>query len=334
MQWQPGHKLKNRPYEIEQVLGKGGFGITYKVLEPRTNKRFSLKTLNYECQQQPDFEQLQQKFINETIALASCRHSNIVRVYPQMFQERGLWCMVMEYIEGQDLNSYVATNGRFSETDAIELITKVGNAVSYVHQQGLLHRDIKPANILLRKSDLAPILIDFGLAREYTSGTIRSMSNVVTECFAPIEQYENRGDFGAWTDVYALAATLYYLVTKEFPIPSRFRVHAPLPSPQQHNPKISDELNRAIIKGMELQPGDRPRSVENWVDLLIQSKAISVNKQSPLEINKSRKKAMKAITYKSNFRLTNKIKKLLFGFILPLITALLIGKDSGIKLRN
>ncbi|MDJ0592001.1 MAG: SUMF1/EgtB/PvdO family nonheme iron enzyme [Pleurocapsa sp. MO_226.B13] len=255
-------------FVVDKILGSGGFGVTYKVKDTGLNKFFAVKTLNELAKNRLDFQQLQIKFINEAIALASCRHPHIVSVYPKVFQEGELWCMVMDYIEGEDLACYLEDRGKFSEADAIELITKVGKALSYVHQQGFLHRDIKPANILLRKADLSPILIDFGLAREYTSGTIRSMTNARTECFAPIEQYQRNGNFGAWTDVYALAATLYVLVTDRLPIPSQFRVYAELPSPKQHNSNLSDRVNRAILKGMELEPQNRPQSVEEWLDLL------------------------------------------------------------------
>jgi formylglycine-generating enzyme required for sulfatase activity len=266
--WQAGTRLNNDKYIVNEILGSGGFGVTYKITETKTNRLFALKTLNFEAQNRPDFDQLQTKFINEAIALASCPHPNIVRVYPQVFQEKGLWCMVMEYIEGEDLGRYLETNGKFSEAKAIAIITKVGEALSSIHQKGFLHRDIKPGNILLRSSDLTPVLIDFGLAREFISEQSLSMTNAITESFAPIEQYQRHGNFGAWTDVYALAATLYTLVTKEVPFPSRFRTHAELPSPKQHNLELSDRINEAILKGMELEPGDRPQTVQAWLDLL------------------------------------------------------------------
>jgi formylglycine-generating enzyme required for sulfatase activity len=90
----------------------------------------------------------------------------------------------------------------------------------------------------------------------------------MTECFAPIEQYQRQGKFGAWTDVYALAATLYVLVTKEMPFPARFREHAELVPPQKHNSQLSDRLNKTILKGLELQPEDRPQTVKAWLEML------------------------------------------------------------------
>ena len=267
--WKAGKKLNNGKYIVNEILGSGGFGVTYKITEAKTNRLFALKTLNIEAQSRPNFAQLQTKFINEAIALASCPHPNIVRVYPQVFQQEGLWCMVMEYIEGEDLGRYIEQNGKFSEADAIAIIRKVGEALSSIHQKGFLHRDIKPANIILRSSDSSPVLIDFGLAREFISEQSMSMTNSRTESFAPIEQYQRHGNFGAWTDVYALAATLYVLLTTRPPLPAKFRheTNYDLTPPKQYESEISDRINEAILKGMEIEPGDRPQSVKKWLEL-------------------------------------------------------------------
>ncbi len=284
--WQPGHKLNNGKFVVEKLLGSGGFGVTYLVKQTRNSKLFALKTLNELARNRADFQQLQAKFINEAIALASCRHPHIVQVYPQGFQEGKLWCMVMEYVEGKDLARYIDQNGILEEKKAVEIISEVSNALGFVHETGLIHRDIKPANILVRNSNLSPVLIDFGLAREYTAGTIRTMTNSMTECYAPIEQYQTKGNFGAWTDIYALAATLYVLVTKEMPLPARFRTHAELPSPKQYNPHLSDTIERAILKGMELAPENRPQSVDEWLELFqpTQNQNIFILDDSPVTL--------------------------------------------------
>ena len=266
--WQQGQALDNGKYVVENLLGAGGYGVTYKVKNTSNNKFFTIKTLNIQCHWNDSLEKLREKFINEIISVANCRHPNIVRVYSQVFSENEFPCMVMDYIEGKDLAELLETTGKFSELKAINLICKVGEALSYVHHQGFLHRDIKPANILLRKSDSSPVLIDFGLAREYDLKGLRSMTNAKTEGFAPIEQYERNGNFGAWTDVYALAATLYALVTAELPLPALYRTAAPLIPPQVHNPNLSDRINEAILQGMELKSENRPQSVELWLNLL------------------------------------------------------------------
>ena len=269
--WQKGKHLKKGKYVVEDLLGSGGYGVTYKVKNTDTNNLLAIKTINNRLLQHPKIEQLKDKFINEIIALAKCDHPNIVRVYPQVFSENESLCMVMDYVEGKDLAEWLHTNGKFSELDAIEIITQVGAALAYVHERGFLHRDVKPANILLTQANLSPVLIDFGLAREYRAGSLRSMTNVGTGGFAPIEQCKpnnNYGNCGIWTDIYALAATLYVLVTGALPISSEYREHAALTTPKQHNPDISERTNKAILAGMALEPENRPQSVEQWLKLL------------------------------------------------------------------
>jgi serine/threonine protein kinase len=114
-------------------------------------------------------------------------------------------------------------------------------------------------------------LIDFGLARQVTApGKLRTNSNSGTECYAPIELLEKRAELGAYTDVYSLAATLYVMLTGELPFPSQFRKqNIPLTPPKQFNSEISDRVNVAIMKGMELEPQNRPQSVQEWWDLLV-----------------------------------------------------------------
>ena len=265
--WQKGKHLNSGKYIVEELLGGGGYGVTYKIKNTSNNEIYALKTLNNKRQQQADSQQLQYQFINEIITLANCRHPNVVKVYSQTFSENEFPCMVMDYIEGKDLAQWLNTTGKFAELDAIDIVIQVGKALSYVHSRGFLHRDIKPANILLQAANLSPVLIDFGLAREYSTD-LRSMTNAKTECFAPIEQYDRNGNFGTWTDVYALAATLYVLVTGELPIPATYRKYAPLTSPKQLNANISDKVNKAILQGMELEPENRPQSVEQWLELL------------------------------------------------------------------
>lgn len=266
--WQQGKHLNDGKYIVEELLGGGGYGVTYRVKDTVSNKIYAIKTLNQQRQEQEESQQLKYQFINEIITLANCRHFNIVKVYSQAFSENEFPCMVMDYVEGEDLAKWLNTTGKFAEPDALDIIIQVGRALSYVHSRGFLHRDIKPANILLQRANLSPVLIDFGLAREYSVDSLGSMTNAKTECFAPIEQYRRNGNFGAWTDVYALAATLYVLVTRELPLPATYRRYASLVAPKQLNTNISDRLNKAILRGMELEPENRPQSVEQWLKLL------------------------------------------------------------------
>jgi eukaryotic-like serine/threonine-protein kinase len=270
--WTPNQTLKNGRFIVQKVLGGGGFGVTYSVLEPKTNKLFAIKTLNPINQSQGDFADKQEQFVNEALRLRGCQHPHIVKVY-EVIQEAGLWGMVMEYIQGDDLGIYVDKHGQLSEDEALRYINQVAEALEYVHQQGFLHRDVKPNNIILRdgkqKAQKEAVLIDFGLAREFTIGQTLSMTNSKTQGYAPIEQYERQGRFTAATDVYALAATLYSLLTAEVPFPANFRKQGiPLPPPKQFNSSISDHVNDAIIKGMALEAQDRPQTVREWLKLV------------------------------------------------------------------
>ncbi|MBD1938591.1 serine/threonine-protein kinase [Microcoleus sp. FACHB-68] len=267
--WTPGQKLQNGKYIIADIIGSGGFGITYRAKEQPAGRILALKTLNHLTQQKGNFAKLQEDFVNEALCLAKCSHPHIAQVY-RVFQEDELWCMAMEYIDGINLHEYQEDKGILPQHEALRIIRQMGEALTFVHERGFLHRDVKPANILLRRQNLDAVLIDFGLAREFTEGQIRIHTNSRTECFAPIEQYELKAERGAYTDVYALAATLYYVRTGKNPFPAEFRKEAniPLVSPKQYNPEIEDWENEAILEGMKLEAKDRPQTIKAWLELL------------------------------------------------------------------
>jgi serine/threonine protein kinase len=267
MAWKPGQKLQRGKYTVEQVLGQGGFGITYLVKNKQGNP-LVIKTLNDYLERQYDFATFQQDFLNEALRLAKFRHPHIVRV-DEVIQEGERWCIVMEYIDGKDLAHRVWTQGALPESEALRYIQQIGEALTLVHNNGLLHRDIKPLNIMVRKDRAEAVLIDFGIAREFTPNLTQTHTQSLSDGFAPIEQYDWRAKRGAYTDVYALAATLYALVTGEIPMPSPVRAYGTsLEPPKQLNPKISDRVNRAILNGMALKPEERPQSVQEWLVML------------------------------------------------------------------
>jgi eukaryotic-like serine/threonine-protein kinase len=271
MYWKPNQKLENGKYIIENVIGSGGFGITYKAKETASGKLIAIKTLNAKQHQKPDFDKRQQDFINEAMCLARFFHPHILQV-ERVFKEGDIWAVVMEYIDGENLHDYIfEIKGILSQQEAVKIIRQMGDALTYVHQRNFLHRDVKPLNILLRRTTLDAVLIDFGLAREFTEGIEKTHTNDLTQGFAPIEQYERRAERGSFTDVYALAATYYVMRTGKVPFPANFRKDAkiPLVPPKEYNSQISDKENQAILKGMELLPKDRPQTVGAWLELLM-----------------------------------------------------------------
>ncbi|WP_414575559.1 serine/threonine protein kinase [Anabaena sp. CCY 9402-a] len=267
MAWASGQHLQGGKYTIEHELGKGGFGITYRAKD-NYGRLVVIKTLNDQVQRRPDFAKFQQDFLNEAIKLAKCNHPHIVGI-DEVIQEGDLWCMVMEYIDGENLASRVENQGVLSEAEALRYIQQIGEALIVVHNNGLLHRDIKPQNIMLRSGKTEAVLIDFGIAREFSPNLTQTHTQMLSDGFAPIEQYDKRTKRGAYTDVYALAATLYSLLTGEIPTIAPLRaIGNVLTQPKNINPSISDKVNQAIIKGMEIKPESRPQSTKEWLSLL------------------------------------------------------------------
>ncbi|MCC3593546.1 serine/threonine-protein kinase [Microcoleus sp. PH2017_28_MFU_U_A] len=287
--WPDGQQLDDGKYIIEEYLGGGGFGETYRAQNRHEGRSVAIKTLNLFQQFQPDFAKTQNKFLKEAMSLAKCRHPHIVEVY-DIFREGDFNCMVMELIDGIDLATHLKENGRLSEQKALSMIQQLGDALTCVHKQNLTHRDVKPENIMLRKRGIEAVLIDFGLARQATlSGKLMTNSSRGTEHYAPIELAEQRPQLGAYTDVYSLAATLYNMLTDNKPIPSPGRkIIDPFIQPKQYDNKISDRVNAAIIKGMEFEPQNRPQSVQEWLDLLIPKPVVLPSpKVSPQPAQKS-----------------------------------------------
>jgi serine/threonine protein kinase len=267
MAWLSGQQLQDGEYTIEKELGEGGFGITYRARDNQGNY-VVIKTLNDAIQKRADFAKFQQDFLNEAIKLAKCSHPHIVQIY-EVIHENDLWCMVMEYIDGEDLGSLVENQGILSESEALRYIQQIGSALTVVHDNGLLHRDIKPQNIMLRSGKSEAVLIDFGIAREFSQNLTQTHTQMLADGFAPIEQYDKKAKRGAFTDVYALAATLYSVLTGELPTISPMRaIGTELAEAKKINSSISDKVNQAIIKGMELKPENRSQSINEWLSLL------------------------------------------------------------------
>jgi formylglycine-generating enzyme required for sulfatase activity/tRNA A-37 threonylcarbamoyl transferase component Bud32 len=269
--WQNNQEIKNGRFRIQKVLGAGGFGVTYLALEhifesavaTMRERQVVIKTLNHLQQNRDDFTEQQERFVNEAMILKGCQHPHIVQVY-ELIQEDGLWGMVMEYIEGEELAHYADESGQMPEEEALIYINQISKAITYCHEQGFLHRDIKPHNILLRQKTKQAVLIDFGLAVVNNNA---DTTNVTTAGYAPPEQYQI-GESGPYSDVYALAATCYHLLTAQVPIPANFRSYVDMPAPQHFNATVSDRVNEAILSGMAQKPTERPQTMAEFRRLL------------------------------------------------------------------
>lgn len=275
--WPPGKQLEDGKYTIVQKLSSGGFGITYLAQDNRSCDRVVVKTLSIEYIPPDRFERFRKDFLNEAVRLAKCCHHPHIVCIIELIEEEGWPCIVMDYIPGQDLETIVKQK-ILSPEEALRYIRQIGAALITVHQQGLLHRDIKPKNIIIRADRDEAVLIDFGIAREYNPNVERSLTAFMSGGYTPVEQIypnERENKAGFYTDVYGLSATLYYLVTGTNPEDAQSRVinlanHRSdiLVNPRTINPEISAELDRAICKGMEIYPANRPQTIQEWLDLL------------------------------------------------------------------
>ncbi|QIR37637.1 protein kinase [Tolypothrix sp. PCC 7910] len=271
MVWNPGQELFGSRYIIERKLGEGGIGITYLARNQQGEFRV-IKTIREQILNHPDWiphqNLLRQNFRDEALVLSLCRHRHIVQIENAFFEEN-FPCMAMEYIEGEDLGRRISQKGALPEAEALIYIRQISDALTLIHQRGLLHRDLKPSNIMMRAGKPEAVLIDFGLAQGFIPDVTHTLPGGLTHGFAPPEQYLPKARWGEYTDVYALAATLYSLLTGQLPAPVPARLqNTNLIPPKDLNSRISDKVNEAIIQGMELKYELRPRSVQEWLDLL------------------------------------------------------------------
>ncbi len=266
-------------YRIDSVLGRGGFGITYRVVDTRRNCYFALKELMPSemvarvggsgvvplgAAKQEEWNWARQRFVEEADMLSSFRHPAIVRVH-EVFEKHGTVYMLMDYVDGDSYDGYLKKIGRETDQEAVlRVLIPLLNGVEEVHAKGLIHRDIKPENILIDPKG-NPILIDFGSARSHLGGG-GGMTSIVTHGYSPIEQYQSEGNAGPWTDIYALGAVAYRAIRGERPLVSTERVledrYDRLEGKRLagFHPSFLREIDRALA----LHPKGRPQSVREW----------------------------------------------------------------------
>ncbi|NEO24698.1 AAA-like domain-containing protein [Moorena sp. SIO4A5] len=268
--WPPGYRLQKGKYTIEKKLGEGGLGITY-LARNKKGDRIVIKTILNHVLRQDNLLEFWKIFANEAIKLAqcSCGNPHLVRLYEEIIREGELPCLIMEYIEGETLSDLVKRQGVLSEEKALLYIQQIGSALWDIHQQGLLHRDVKPNNIMVGQDGSGAVLIDLGIATKFVPGVTQTHLCAVTPGYSPLEQYQWRAQLGPYTDVYALAATLYVLLTGNEPVPADERAEgAVLPPPNHLNSQISDRTSQSILNAMNLVASDRPQSIPEFLTLL------------------------------------------------------------------
>jgi serine/threonine protein kinase len=265
---------------VGRVLGQGGFGITYlggdirarrpvaiKEFFPHGSTRRGVTVHPFGGLTAADFASTRMKFLDEARILARFDHPAIVDVYGT-FAENNTAYMVMELLRGRTLGQIIEESGPMAEFDAVRHIVRAGEALEIVHAANLLHRDLKPDNLMLNDAGDV-VLIDFGTARTYAAGKTGRMTTMVTPGYAPLEQYGEHVRFGPFTDVYALGATLYHLLTGRMPPSATDRASGvDLDPPVQLNPDVSAAVSDAVMWAMKMRVADRPQRVDEFLGLL------------------------------------------------------------------
>lgn len=257
MSLQSGQILNNR-YRIVSLLGQGGFGAVYRAWDLNLQRPCAFKE-NLDTSPES-----QRQFFREATLLSNLTHPNLPRVTDHFSLPGQGQYLVMDYVEGEDLETKLAqAGGKLPESVVLPWIEQVGDALRYLHSQSppVIHRDIKPANIRITKEGRA-MLVDFGIAKTNDPSVKTTMgARAVTPGYSPPEQY-GQGTTDARSDVYALGATLYTALTGHEPPESVQRtIGTPLPAPRSLNPAISPVVEAAMLHALALTPTDRLPSV-------------------------------------------------------------------------
>lgn len=293
-------------YVVGRVLGQGGFGITYLGWDRHLESAVCIKeyfpnhAVSRDCtvstrvhchteQGAEAYRASKERFLREGKILAQFREiPEIVSIYG-FFEENDTVYIVMEYIKGMDLAHYVYhKGGRITADETFRILKPVMEALAQVHRAELVHRDIAPDNIMLHPRGGAKLL-DFGAARmvenaDVDRGLDRSTEAIVKHGFAPMEQYQTRGNLGPWTDVYAMCATVYYCLTGQIPPEATTRMMGEADFGWGDVPGLTQRQRLALEKGMAILPKERYASMDELLDGLFGSAPIAQTTPQPAPV--------------------------------------------------
>ncbi len=262
-----GQIINNR-FRIVKLLGQGGYGAVYRAWDLNLNGPCALKE-NTETTLEAE-----EQFAREASILANLQHSNLPRVRDHFILQGQGQYLVMDFIEGEDLQDrLLRTHTPLPEVQALEWIGQVADALIYLHEQNppVIHRDIKPANIVITPNDRA-MLVDFGISKIFAQGKKTALgARAVTPGYSPPEQY-GQASTDARTDIYALGATLYTLLTAQEPPDSLDRAPRDLLVPVRTiNPQVTLAVELAVVQAMALHADQRFQSVDQFKLALAQA---------------------------------------------------------------
>ena len=278
--------LLNGKYIVGKAIGEGGFGITYigkdvkldmlvaiKEYFPngyvnRSNTLSSALTYSIDTERKSVYEKGLRRFLTEARALGKFAGTEGIVDIRDFFEENNTAYIVMEYLDGQNLKTFLEYNGRLSDKDTIELLMPVMQALQKIHKVGLIHRDISPDNIMLMEGKIK--LLDFGAVRDVSGSGNKSMTVTLKHGYAPEEQYREHGAQGAWTDVYALCATMYKCITGIIPEDAMERiVKDEVLWPTEMGVEIHYDFEKVLMKGMSVFAKDRYQNMDDFINAIM-----------------------------------------------------------------
>ncbi|NCC42271.1 MAG: serine/threonine protein kinase [Clostridia bacterium] len=269
-------------YEIQEVLGEGGFGITYAGLNRRVNVKVAIKEFFWkdyvtrDCrdtdqirlkreEDRERFEKEKDKFLKEARIVGDFINEPGVVDVTDYFEANGTGYIVMGYLDGTTLKDCLKKQTRFEAEEIFRTMIPLMETLGKIHDCEVIHRDISPDNIMLMKDGTLK-LIDFGAARDYSASMERSYSVVLKGGYTPREQYDSKGKQGPWTDIYALCATIYHCITGVTPDDSLQRIlHDELKSPSELGIQIEAKYEKIIMKGLSLSVEGRYQKMSELI---------------------------------------------------------------------
>ena len=280
----PETLLHNGAYRIENHLGRGGFGLTYRALDIQNERAVAIKEcFPAGCERDEQnvsptdyaargcLQAFRRIFHAQAAHLKTLNHSSIVALF-DVFDENETTYLVMALLEGPTLLEQIEAHGPMQPRRALEHFEKLADALSAIHRAGFLHLDVKPENVILVND--APILVDFDLLIErekpdFNTQPLSLSTQIGTPGYAPLEQYAQHAKLSPATDVYALGATLYHLLTGAAPLSAVDRAAGVALAPlAQSQPELDAQLKIAIESALQLDAAKRPQSVPELLQLL------------------------------------------------------------------
>ena len=267
MNFKAGTLLQDGRYVIDVALGRGCFGATYRAMHTNLVQPVAIKTLDDCLRESERYEDFKRQFIEQARRLANCPTPHLPRLL-DIFEEDDRPFVVMGYVPGSTLAQLVKSGQPMPVDRALSYIRQVGAALSSIHAEGLLHRDIQPDHAIRQFGTDRIITIDIGFTRDFTAGIRQTHSNLLAAGYAAPEQYDCDGARAVATDVYSLAALLYFLLTGTAPIAAPLRDRLPLPAVRKLNSGVSAELEAAIESGLAIDADARPASIDTFLSTL------------------------------------------------------------------